>query len=203
MKTGKPKKRVEYLEEKKIKRRKAMRKWKAFMFFLVSVFFFISCSKRFLNLSKPTKGTYVDREYFDGIRTIDPNDTITIEKYSKIGRFEIIDIEERKTHYNVFVRSDSVITFFDSDSNIVYSRHIECQVVSLKSKKIKRYEKIKKGEKYDLTLIPNIVFSDYNILPSHRGVYVYTKERYLLVVMSTLEIYTTYNLDGLYYVPCN
>jgi hypothetical protein len=171
-----------------------MTNWRLLIFISVFFFLFGSCSKRFLNLSKPTKGTYVDREYFDGkYRTINPNDTNTINKYSLTEDFRIISIKQHKGFYTIMIDSDSSIGHsFLSMSTF--------QIVSLKGKKIKGHEEIKIGQRYKLTINPALVPSPKNVIPSHVIVYVFTKGMWI-PVESTINIYTTPNLDGLYYIP--
>ena len=145
------------------------------------------------------KGVYRNVKYYDGTISIDPNDTITINKYSLTENFTVTDIEKKKGYYNISVQSDSIQNIFDSDSNIIYSFRIGYQIISLKTSNIKISKKIQKGQQYTLTLIPNVMFlgNPCTIL-SHRVLYVFTKGKYIAIV-SASNIYTTPNLDGLYY----
>ena len=172
--------------------------------FSASFFLFWSCTKKILNPSKPTKGTYIDREFFGGkYRTINPNDTITINKYSLRGDFTVIDIKEEKGFYTIIIRNDSMrIHHSDYPYHIIVQNSISYQVVSLKSKKIEGYEKIKIGQRYKLTINPALIPRQPTIiLDGHVIVYIFTKGMWVPVSVSTEDTYTTPNLEGLYYIP--
>jgi len=171
--------------------------------FSVSFFLFGSCSKKVLNPSKPTKGTYVDREYFGGkYRTVNPNDTITINKYSITGYFTVMEIKERNGFYMIRIQNDSMrIHHSDLPYHIIVKNSIDYQIVSLKSKKREGYEKIKLWQRYKLTINPALVPRPRDVMPSHVIVYIFTKRMWVPVEVCMLDIYTTPNLDGLYYIP--
>ncbi|MDR0368862.1 MAG: hypothetical protein LBH82_06970 [Bacteroidales bacterium] len=182
-----------------------MRKWKAFMFFLVSVFFLISCSKRTFYKNRPKKGAYRDIEYFGSRHTINPNDTITINKYSSTGYFTVIKIKEEKKFYSIIITNDSMrIYHSDYPYHIIEQGRDSYQIISLKGKITKGREEIKLWQRYKLTLNPVLIpiASDIIIMPSSYIQYVYIKGMWIPIEMCCGEnIYTTPNLDGLYYIP--
>jgi len=163
---------------------------------LISLVFMWSCSKDIYSIKKICKKI----EYPNDIISVDPNDTITINKYSLTENITIIRIEEKKEFYNIIIQSDSIRTIFDLEGNIIDSFYINYQVVSPKMKNIRVSQKIKKGQRYTLTLTPCFI-SVPDVLASIYTVYVFTKRICIPVIKSTMSIYTTPNLDGLYYIP--
>ena len=174
---------------------------------LISIsFFFVSCTstkKIYRNYypSPITRSSYVEMVYPDGIVSIDPNDTITIKKYSRTETFTITDIEIiNNVYYRITVQSDSINTYFYN--GIEHSYNPICEIISLKTKNIKLSEKIKKGQRYKFTLIPCFTHPERNIIPIHMYMYVYTKGLSIPVVVVG-NIFTTPNLEGLYYIKPN
>ena len=75
-------------------------------------------------------------------------------------------------------------------------------VISLKNKKLEKYEEIKIGQRYKLTINPALTPRlENNVARAHIMVYIFTEGMWIPVQMSTLDIYTTPNLEGLYYIP--
>jgi len=172
--------------------------------FSIPFIFVWSCSKHVSHLPRPQKGIYTKTGFggYGDIVSIDPNDAVTINKYSLTETFTITNIIEEKGVYSIIIKSDSIRASVNpfTNKNEKDSFYVHYQIVSLKSKKIKGYEEIKKGQQYELTLIPCIL-SKPNAIPSMRYVRAYTKGKYCHVSMSMFDIYTTPNLEGLYYIP--
>jgi hypothetical protein len=140
---------------------------------------------------------------FDDIIYINPNDTVAIKKYSLKENFTIIDIKENSEHYDIIIQSDSMRTVTNTHpltgKKENHSFYIQRQIVSLKSKEREECEEIKKGQQYELMLIPLLIYKP-NAVPSMRYIEVSIKGVYFHAYMTTLNIFTTSNLDGLYYI---
>ena len=161
------------------------------------ILFFVSCTstKNLYRNYYPypiTKRPYTESKY---PISIDPNDTVSINKYSIIGNFTIIEIiEKNKVYYDIIVQRDSVDTVSDSKNNVKNFYRI----ISLKTKNIRLSKKIKEKQLYTLTLIPCFV-PEPNIVHGHMYVNIYTKGLRIPIVKCEPNIYTTPNLNGLYY----
>jgi hypothetical protein len=172
------------------------------VFYCIPFIFMWSCSRYVFSPPSPKKGTYANVKITDSdIISIDPNDTVAVRKYSLIENFTIIEIKERKGYYEIVVQSDSIRTSFNPITGKYgnHSFYVQYQIVSLKPQKGKGCGEIKEGQQYKLTLIPCIIYNP-DVIPSIRYVRVYTKGMCFYVYMTTLDIYTTPDLDGLYYM---
>lgn len=120
---------------------------------------------------------------------IDIRDTALVNKRAYIGIFEIIDIELQKGVYKIVVKCDSL--YKDGSERWV-------EIYSVKSKKNKGLKKIRKGCNYEMILNPYFLH-DSGVDFCSREVYLNGK----LYGISTgrINIYTTPNLQGLYYIP--
>ncbi len=168
--------------------------------FLLSVFCLCSCYRNMFHSSVPRKGPYIKIEYPGNLIIFDSDDTNSIEKYSKAENFTFIEIIERKEYYDIVVQSDSMLATFDANGDFIDNIFMRYRVISLKTKKIKGYEEIYIGQRCKLTLIP--CFYPTSTMPSMLNVHIYIKGMYVPVNTSSMDIYTTSDLEGLYYIRC-
>jgi hypothetical protein len=153
----------------------------------MTIILFLGCN-RHSYIYIPPKGWEVGCSSPLACIPIDSNDIETIRKRALKGVFRIIDIKKQKGVYIIEVDSDSLFK-----DNIYYSY----QVFSIEMERIEGHKKIKKKRKYELTLNPYFmhdVFMDF--IPRR----VYIKGKSIGVSTGRMNIYTTPNLNGLYYI---
>ena len=174
------------------------------LIFSISFIFVCSCTKSIYSSLRIQKGVYMKIEYGDNIVSIDSHDTATINKYSLNENFIVTDIKKEKGFYNIIIKSDLMQTFLNPNTNTKDSFYAHYQIISLKTKKIKRYEEIKKGQQYTLALTPHFYPNSNTTIGDeiYTVVFIFTKGMRVPVVKTALDIYTTPNLEGLYYIPC-
>jgi len=175
-------------------------------------FSFLTCSRKYVCYSPRDATTTKIKYVWDDMPLIDPNDTIMIEKKSLIENFTVIQIKKEKGVYAIIVESDSIRTrnmwsllefgFVENDSistkynMTTYQPHYI--IYSIKTENNKGYKRVKKGKRYDLILQPcfkNSVVMDFYVAD------IYIKGMYVPIIVSTLKVFTSPNLDGLHYIP--
>jgi len=132
-----------------------------------------------------------------------PFSEVFIKKYSLKENFTITRIEEKDEFYYIIVQSDSIRTIIHPFTNEEYTYNPYYQIVSLKSEKIEEYEEIKIGERYDLTLIPLIIHEPGGFFSSSFSIQTNIDGKDFSISVNGLNVYTTPNLDGLYYIKDN
>ena len=176
------------------------------VFIVLSSFLLSSCAYNSASryISFPPKGCncIIGCSLYDtiGCIPINPNDIILVKEYAITDIFTIIGIKSRKGVYRIEVQKDSLYHYrhqnFDSSFRDIYY-YPTYEIFTVKTEKLKGYTKIKKGRKYKLTLNPYFrhnILSDFNT----RGVYI--KGRHFGISTGLPNIYTTPNIDGLYYM---
>ena len=141
---------------------------------------------------------------------IDNYDIITVKERAITDVFKIVDIKKINWIYVIQVQKDSLCHyryFNEKDSSFrdVYS-YPAYEIFSTEVEKIKGCEKIKVGKKYELTLNPYFEYDffsryKYNTLDNRFPRAVDIKGKHIGIYSVEPNIYTTSNIDGLYYIP--
>ena len=166
------------------------------MFFLT-----LSCSRR-MYVHIPPKGWTIGCPFSDSRGCIPINllDTTTVNQRAITYNFKVTDIKKQKGVYRIIMEVDSLVHYqYVRDSLIQdYYYYPAFEVFSVQTEKMKNYKKIKKGKKYELTLNPYFMH-DFLVDFAVREVYI----RGISIGIRTggPNIYTTFNLNGLYYIP--
>jgi hypothetical protein len=157
---------------------------------LLMIVIISSCHRRFY-VYFPPKGWEIGCPFDDlrGCIPINPKDTMIVKERSIIGIFEIVDIELQKGVYKIGVQCDSL--YKDGSQRW-------CEVFSIETMKMENKKKIKKGQKYKLILNPYFV---HDILTDFCPRKVYIQGIPVGISTGRINIYTTQNLNGLYYIP--
>ncbi|MDD3939929.1 MAG: hypothetical protein WC946_09145 [Bacteroidales bacterium] len=179
-------------------------KIKLFVIFLViNPYIFLGCySHKFAYI--PEENTTFGCPFYDslGCIPINPTDTLLVKNRSETNLYTICDIKKQNNVYRIKVEIDTLISYnFNHDSNLTTKYYRPTyEVFSLKTKKIKEFEKLKKGNKYKMTLNPYFlhdILADFKV----RGVYI--QDQYFGISTGKTNIYTSPNVYGLYYIPNN
>jgi hypothetical protein len=142
---------------------------------------------------------------------INTDDTIKVKENAVTGVFKIIKIENERNIYRITLQRDSIYYYryfneYDSSFRDTYFSPVY-EVYTVKLENFKGYKKIKKGKKYALTLNPYFEY-DYAKYKYRSEVIdvrpVDIKGKHIGIGIGTTapNIYTSPNIDGLYYIPC-
>ena len=158
--------------------------------YIIILVFLEGCSQRiFVSIPKENAFIGCSCSNLSFCIPIDTKDTALVNKRAYIGVFTVKDIELQKGVYKIEVKCDSL--YKDGSERWV-------EIYSVKSEKIKGLKKIKKGYKYEMVLNPYFLH-DVGVDFSFRKVYLNGKP--YGISTGRMNIYTTFNLKGLYYIP--
>jgi hypothetical protein len=155
----------------------------------------------------PPKGTIFgcpfDNSYSIFCIPINPNDTVMVNEKAETHVYKIIEIKKQKGVYRIKMESDTPIYYQDQEDSLIHNRYFYpiYEVFSIQTNKQTneqtKYKKIKKGGKYKLTLNPYFIHAglvDFAIRE------VYINGIPFGISTGNTNIYTTQNLNGLYYI---
>jgi RHS repeat-associated protein len=167
--------------------------------FITMIFTLGCCKQRFVWI--PPKGT-INSYTIYGCPWADPicctpmntKDTAMVRQKAKTGIFKILKIQKTKFVYRFELEKDTLM--YNASLRKYY--HPFYEVFSIQTDKQKKHQKIRIGKKYQLTLNPYFVHNCF-VDGSVRGVYI----NGINIGVSTLygNIYTSPNINGLYYIP--
>jgi len=170
---------------------------------LLTVFLLASCHRYTSFVHFPQKNTEIGCPLYDSIGCLpmNPRDTIMLRERAITGIFKVVEIKKQKWVYRVRVQKDSLIHYryqscHDTSYQEMYYYPIY-EVFTVKTEKLKGYKKIKKGEKYELIVNPYFehdIWTDFSV----RGVYI--KGKHVGIATGMENIYTSPNINGLYYI---
>jgi DNA-binding XRE family transcriptional regulator len=159
---------------------------------------FLACSRDMYVAYTPRNAIHSIYNYeWADIPRIEPNDTITIKENSLTENFIVTEIKKEKGVYAITVESDSIRQIDSCSYHSAFSYHPSYIIYSIKTEKDRGYKKIKKGQRYNLTLQP--CFKNCPLF-SHQIIDIYIKGMYVPIIKSTLDVFISPDLDGLYYI---
>ncbi len=186
-----------------------------FRIFLFCLVLFYSCSKntsiykelKYKHIYKaPTKGEYENTRYSKDIIPISPYDTVMMKRYSLTDTFTVLEITKEKGVYIIEIERSSPLIIYDSLGQQFIEYIPYGEIVSKQTRKVKGVEKIEVGKKYKFILNP--CFVPHPIFPIKYGgsrerlysIYLFTKGWKIPFLKSALDVYTSPDLEGLYYI---